>query len=79
MSVTERDKRMFELVCKYIDTKFIAEKLGVAPDTIYQRFRWLRKKREEWQRNVNILNNAERKCKRLKKMLTSRNLKKGET
>lgn len=74
--LTDRDLKMFDLICKYWDTGLVAQELNMTVDAIHQRFYWIRKKREQWQHDINRLNNAERKCKRLKKFLTPRKLKK---
>lgn len=75
-NLTERDLRMFDLVCKWHDLRLVGGELSMSEDAINQRFYWIRKKRKQWQRNVNILNSAEKKCKRLEKLLTPKELKK---
>jgi len=73
--LTERDRKMFDLTCQ-MELPLVADRLGISLDAVHARYYWIRKKRKQWQRNVNILNNADRKCNKLKKLLTSSDLKK---
>lgn len=74
-NLTARDEKMLDLICRYHDLGVVAEELGIEEGTITSRLYWIRKKRKEWQRNIDILNKADRKCPRLKKLLATRELK----
>lgn len=72
--LTNRDLKMFKLSCQ-MELPLVALKLDISLDTIHQRYYWIRKKRTEAQRLVNIINNAEKMCPKLKKLLTPSDLK----
>ena len=87
-NLTKRDEKMFELICRYHDLDLVADELNehkkelgfkkdISGGTIRARLYWIREKRKEWQRNINVVNNAQKMCKRLDKLLTSRDLKDG--
>lgn len=73
--ITDRDQEMFKLTCR-MELKMVAKQLGVSYNTLKSRYAWIRNRRVEWQRNINILNNADKMCGKLKKLLTKGNLKK---
>lgn len=74
--LTKRDLEMFKLTC-HMALPLVAEKLGMTVEAIHARYYWIRKKRKEWQHNINILNNAEKMCPKVKKMLTTTDIKTG--
>ena len=73
--LSKRDLKMFDLTCE-MELPLVAERLAITLDTVHQRYHWIRKKRKEAQKIVNICNNADKKCSRLKKFLTSSDLQK---
>lgn len=73
--LNKRDLKMFDLTCE-MELTLVAVRLGMSLDAVHQRYHWIREKRKEAQRFVNICNNAERKCSKLRKLLTSSGLRK---
>jgi len=71
-----RDLKMFDLLCRYHDVDLVADKLGIEASSVYSRIDWIREKEKDWQWNINTLNNAKKKCNRLKKLLETGELKK---
>lgn len=67
--LTERDEKMLRMCCE-MDVQLVAQRLGVKTSTIYSRLAWLRKKKEENRKFVNMLLNYEKMCSKLKKLLT---------
>lgn len=72
--LTKRDLKMFDLTCE-MELPLVADRLDMSLDAVHQRYLWVRKKRKQAQKIVNICNNADKKCSRLKKFLTSSDLK----
>ena len=72
--LTKRDLAMFKLICQ-MELSLVADKLKMDVGAIYSRLHWIRQKRKEWQRDINRLNNADRMCPKLKKLLTLGDLK----
>lgn len=74
-NITKRDEKMLKLCCE-MEIPIVAARLGISENAVHQRFAWLRRKRVEWRRNLNIVLNAEKVCGRVRKMLTPNKLKK---
>lgn len=72
--LSKRDLEMFKLSCQ-MELALVADRLNMSLEAVHQRYYWIRQKRKEWQRNINILNNAEKMCPKLKKLLTPTDLK----
>jgi hypothetical protein len=75
--LTQRDIKMLKMICQ-METQFVTERLGIKITTFYSRIAWLRKKRIENQQFINTLNALEKTCPRLRKLLTSSEIKNNE-
>ena len=68
--LTKRDIEMLKL-CSQMEIQLVADRLNIKTSTIYSRFAWLRRKKEENQTFVNQIYNFEKTCPKIKKLLTS--------
>ena len=76
--LTKRDLQMLKMTCE-MELPLVAERLEMKLDAVHQRYYWIRQKRREAQKFVNICNNAEKICPKLRKLLITQDLaKKGE-
>jgi hypothetical protein len=75
--LTQRDIKMLKMICQ-METQLVTERLGIKTTTFYSRIAWLRKKRIENQQFINTLNALEKTCPRLRKLLTSSEIKNNE-
>jgi len=73
--LTKRDLEMLKMACQ-MELPLVADRLDMTLSAVHARFYWIRKKRKEAQKFINILNNAERMCPKLKKLLTPAELRK---
>jgi len=73
--LTKRDLRMFKLSCQ-MELSMVAIELEISRAALDSRFAWIRKKRTEWQNNINRIVAAEKMCGKLRALLTPRTEKK---
>jgi len=66
--LSDRDKEMLTMLSN-METRLVAEKLGITERAIYSRLHWLRKKKKEAQTFVNQLNNYANASGTIKKLL----------
>ena len=72
--LSQRDLQMLKLACQ-MELPIVADKLNMTLDAVHSRFYWIRQKRKAAQTFVNHCNNADKMCPKLKKLLTSGDLK----
>jgi hypothetical protein len=73
--LSERDVKMMKMTCQ-MEIQLVAERLSLKASTIHSRYDWLRKKRVECQKFINVLNAMEKNCPKLKKLLNPNTLAK---
>ncbi len=76
IGLSEEEKAMLEELM-YKETGLVASELGVSERTIYQRLYRIRRRVEEAQNLVNVVNVLKNKSPRLRKLLTSSKLLEG--
>lgn len=67
--LTERDLKMFKLCCQ-MEPSMAAIELEISRAALDSRFAWIRKKRVQWQRDLNRILAAEKMCGKLRRVLT---------